>query len=174
VEENMTLGLNKRNVLALALTGCVLFGVSTHHATAADTALPEYRDNVMASLEGHVKAAGLIVNDKVPFWHHLPDHAVAIVGTSRGLLEVFPDKVKAADASQKNGKDKAGSPPFPMLAAQFNHEAARLVQLAPTGDKAAIKAQYEVMMKAYEAVVKATNEKSEEKGDSDTEEKADK
>lgn len=156
----MTLGLIRRNVLGLLLTGTLLVAVSLPHAVADDTSLSEYRETVMASIEGHVKAAGLIVDEKVAFAHHLADHAVAIVGTSRGLLEVFPEKAKAGEAERGNGKGTSDDPSFPMLASQFNLEAARLVQLAPTGDKAAIKTQYEAMTKIYEALVKAAGESS--------------
>jgi cytochrome c556 len=158
VEEDMTLGLFRRNALGLAVTGGLFLAASIYPAAAEETSLLDYRQNVMTSLEGHVKAAGLIVNEKVPFSHHLADHAVAIVGTSRGLLEVFADKAKKAEAGEKKDKNDADSPPFPVLAAQFNLEAARLVQITPTGDKGAIQAQYATMTKVYDALVKATGD----------------
>jgi len=135
-----------------------LFAVSTERAVAADKSVMEYRATVLSGLDAHIKAVGSIVDGKVAFVHHLPDHAVAIVGTSRGLLEIFPERIEKVASDKANAnKKKDAAVPFEALAVEFNLAAVRLVQVIPTGDKGAIKAHYAVLTKAYEALRKEAN-----------------
>ncbi len=147
----MKLGLVNRSLFMLVLAGVLLFAASTERAVAADKSVMEYRAAVLSGLDAHITAVGSIVDGKVAFVHHLPDHAVAIVGTSRGLLEIFPEKTASDKASAKK---KDAAVPFEALAVDFNLAAARLVQVIPTGDKGAIKAHYVELTKAHDALLK--------------------
>jgi cytochrome c556 len=162
----MKLGLVNRSLFGLVVASVLLFAVSTERAMAADKSVIEYRAAVLSGLDAHIKAVGSIVDGKVPFVHHLPDHAVAIVGTSRGLLEIFPERMeKAASDKASANKKKDAAVPFEALAVEFNLAAARLVQVIPTGDKGAIKAHYEALTKVHDALLKEASS-TEAKADS--------
>ena len=107
-------------------------------AETVDPGVKAYRAQVLVSLEAHMKAIGNIVEGEVPFWHHIPDHAVALVGSSRGLLEIFPDKAGGATKGA-NGKEGAGDEkptPFAMAAVKFNEQSARMVAMNNATDNA--------------------------------------
>ncbi len=140
-----------RRLLGVVLASLVLLVVPGMSAQAKNEAMASYRASIMQSLNGHVAAIGAIVDEKVAFRHHLLDHAVAIVGTSRGLLEIFPEKVKkkTAEKSKANGKKSKSSPSFEALATEFNLAAAHLVQVIPSGNKAAIKQHFAKLKTVY-------------------------
>jgi cytochrome c556 len=131
-------------------------------AQPVDPALKAYRGQVFAALDAHVQAIGDIVEGKVPLWHHIPDHAVAIVGSSRGLLEIHPEKT--APTPRKNGEDKVGEDgakppaptPFAAAAVKLNEQAAQMVQLSMSDQRDLVVRQYVVLKEAYDALRKQT------------------
>ena len=137
----------RRRVTALkTLAVLVWFGMLTASTMAQDKEIESYRSTVMSGIDAHMQSIKAITEGKVPFWHHLPDHAVAIVGTSRSLLEIFPDKM-----SKTNGDaaKREIMPSFKDAAMRFNGEAARLVQIIPSGNHDAVTAQSRVLAEAY-------------------------
>lgn len=126
-------------------------------AQPVDPALKAYRGQVFAALDAHLQAIGDIVEGKVPLWHHIPDHAVAIVGSSRGLLEIHPEKTGATP--RKNGEDSAKPPaptPYVAAAVKLNEQAARMVQLSMGDQRDLVARQYVVLKEAYDALRKQT------------------
>jgi len=127
-----------------------------------DPALKAYRGQVFAALDAHLQAIGDIVEGKVPFWHHIPDHAVAIVGSSRGLLEIHPEKTGATprkNGEDKNSEDGAKPPaatPFEVAAVKLNDQAAQMVQLSTGDQRDLVARQYVVLKEAYDALRKQT------------------
>lgn len=126
-------------------------------AMAQDEGLKAYRKTVMAALDAHMSAIAAVVDGKVKYWHHVPDHAVGIVGTSRALLELFPEKVGKAPGKEGEAAPKKDMNKFAMAAAQFNGEAAKLVQISMAGDPTRTTAQYKTLSKAYETLQSQTN-----------------
>ncbi len=151
----MRTGTVYQSTKGLSLAVALLLALSGTTALADEKQDAEYRTTVMSTIDGHVKAIGLIIDGKVSFTHHLVDHAVAVVGTSRGLLEIFPDASetkpdkKDTKAKEEEKEKEAESSPFDKVALEFNTAAARLVQVLPSGDQALIKSHYEVLKKAH-------------------------
>lgn len=115
-------------------------------------ALRAHRVHVLAATDAHMAALGDIATGKVALFHHAVDHAVAIVGSSRGLLELFPEKV--AGLAPRNGNagmtgDGARPTAFQSAAVTFNEQAARMVQLAMGGAHDPVARQFEVLREAY-------------------------
>jgi cytochrome c556 len=126
----------------------VSLGLTTGSTIAQEKKVVDnYRSSVMSGIDAHMQSIKAITEGKVPLWHHLPDHAVAIVGTSRSLLEIFPDKM-----SKTNGDaaKREIMPSFKDAAMRFNGEAARLVQIIPSGNRDAVTAQSKVLAEAYD------------------------
>ena len=137
----------------------VIFAMTPLGATLAqaDKELESYRSQVMTGMAANMQAIGMIVDGKVKFPEALggmllADLAVAIAGPSRSLLELFPDKMKAGTS----GGEGTIMPPFQEVAARFNGEAARLVQIVPSRNQDAIAAQYKTLDQAFQAVTKET------------------
>lgn len=144
-------------LVLLALTFVIPMGQVMAQPTDA---LRAHRSHVLAAMEAHMTALGDIVDGKVALTHHATDHAVAIVGTSRGLLELFPEKT--AGLPQKNGEvASAAAPPpatpFQTAAIKFNEQAARLVQMTMSSTRDAVGRQYVVLKDAYTALRKLTD-----------------
>jgi len=79
----------------------VSLGLTTGSTIAQEKKVVDnYRSTVMSGIDAHMQSIKAITEGKVPFWHHLPDHAVAIVGTSRSLLEIFPDKMSKTNGGE--------------------------------------------------------------------------
>ena len=136
-------------------------------AQPVDPALKAYRAQVFAAIDAHLQAIGDIVEGNVPLWHHIPDHAVAIVGSSRGLLEIHPEKTGATprkngedkDGEDKNGAEIAKPPaptPFVVAAVKLNEQAARMVQLSMGDQRDLVARQYIVLKESYDALRKQT------------------
>lgn len=147
--------VSKRRVLGLMLACSVPAIVVANGAHAEDKPAAAYRAAVTSSLDSHMKAVEKIVGGDVPYWHHLLDHAVAIVGISRGLLELFPEKsgATAAGGNAAAPKEETRSA-FVTAAAQFNADAAKLVQAAMTGQREGIASQFAALNRAYQALQK--------------------
>ena len=151
----------QRNVLGVLrtffLAAAVLTAGGGVMAQGVDDAQLAYRAHVLAALEAHIQAIGDVVDGKVAYWHHVPDHAVAIVGSSRGLIEVFPDKTGAAQGNSGGNGAKPSEPtPFVNAAVKFNEQAARMVQLAVNSQRDPITRQYAVLKDAYDLLRKQT------------------
>ena len=102
-----------------------------------------YRQVVMRSLDSHVRAIAAITTDKVAFWYQVGDHAVAISGMSRALLELFPHWTRPP---RGNTRALPGIwqdwPAFEAAALAFNKEAVQLVASVHSIDRQAIRAQF--------------------------------
>jgi hypothetical protein len=123
-------------------------------------ALRAHRGHVLAAMDAHMTALADIVSGKVALSHHAADHAVAIVGTSRGLLELFPEKVTGI--ALKNGDlgtaaAAHAATPFQTASIKLNEQAARMVQLAMSSTRDAVARQYDVLKEAYAALRKLTD-----------------
>jgi hypothetical protein len=141
---------NQHSLIALAVL--VSLGISTLSALAEEKTTPtkevaNYRSTVTSAIDAHMQLIKDIVEGKVPFWNQLADNAVAIVGMSRSLLEIFPDKLSKADLA---GAEPASA--FKKAAMRFNAEAAWLVQTIPYGNRDAVIAQYKKLSEAYDAL----------------------
>lgn len=119
---------------------------------AQDQQLVDYRKSVLSALDAHMNAVEAVVADKVKFRHHVSDHAIAIVGGSRSLLELFPEKVATASIKQDGAAPLKDTSPFVAAATQFNGEAARFVQALSTGDPDKVEAQFNSLNKAYKSL----------------------
>jgi cytochrome c556 len=144
----------------VAAIAVVIFAVTPLCAASAqiDKELESYRSQIMAGMASNMQAIGMIVTGKVQFPDAmgnmlLADLAVAIAGPSRSLLQLFPDKMKAASGG---GEGHQIMPPFQEVAARFNGEAARLVQIVPSRNQDAIAAQYKTLDEAFQALTKKT------------------
>jgi hypothetical protein len=138
----------------------VIFAVTPLGAALAqvDKQLESYRSQVLAGMAANMQAIGMIVTGKVQFPDAtgnmlLADLAVAIAGPSRSLLQLFPDKMKAASGGEEG---RQIMPPFQEVAARFNGEAAGLVQIVPSRNQDAIAAQYKKLDQAFQALTKET------------------
>ncbi len=142
---------NRPHWLAMVVL-ITMMSITTGNAMAQDSALKTYQDRVLAALDAHINAIGDIVDGRVPFQHHIADHAVAVVGSSRGLLETFPEK--AGRKSKANGGDESSTDKkptsFAVAAVKLNEHAALLVQLVTRSGPDPIKRQYGVLKEAYE------------------------
>jgi hypothetical protein len=152
------IGVLRALILAIGL----LTALGGAMAQPVDPALKAYRAQVLAALDAHLQAIGYIVEGKAPLWHHIPDHAVAIVGSSRGLLEIYPEKTGATprkNGEDKNGEDGAKPPaptPFADAAVKLNEQAAQMVQLSMGEERDLVARQYVVLKEAYDALRKQT------------------
>jgi cytochrome c556 len=138
----------------------IIFAVTPLGAALAqvEKQLESYRSQVMAGMAANMQAIGMIVTGKIQFPDAtgnmlLADLAVAIAGPSRSLLQLFPDKMKAASGGEEG---RQIMPPFQEVAARFNGEAAGLVQIVPSRNQDAIAAQYKKLDQAFQALTKET------------------
>ncbi len=139
-------------VRTLFIVCAFLMAVPSGNAMAQDQQLVEYRKSVLNALDAHMNAVEAVVADKVKFRHHVSDHAIAIVGGSRSLLELFPEKVTTAAIKKDDAVPMKDTSPFVAAATQFNGEAARFVQALSTGDPEKVEAQFGSLNKAYKSL----------------------
>lgn len=141
-------------LICFALGLCGLATAPAAAAAAEDEVanVIKYRQLVMKSLEAHMDATAAVVSGDVNYWHHVGEHAVAISGLSRGMLELFPHwtgpnkgDTRALPAVWKRWPD------FEAAAVRFNAEAARLVVSIGSIDRRAIGAQLAQVEKACTA-----------------------
>lgn len=149
-----------RSVCFVRAIAVVMFVMTPLSAAMAqvDMKLESYRSQVMAGLSANMHAIGMIVYGTVQFPDAmgnmlLADLAVAIAGPSRSLLQLYPDKMKAASGGEEG---RQIMPPFQEVAARFNGEAAGLVQIVPSRNADAIAAQYKKLDQAFQALTKET------------------
>lgn len=120
--------------LAPLLILAVLPGPEPGPPPSAAAAVVAYREAVMKSLSGHMKALGLIAAGQVGYAAHATLHASAIAEIARVLPELFPagsgpDRVKT-DALPAVWTDAAG---FAAAAARLQSESGRLDAAARAG-----------------------------------------
>ena len=155
--------MNRLNSLTMLRVLAVIISVvmSTIGVLGQDREIEAYRTNVMNGIDAHMQAIRAIVDGKVPFWHHLADHAVAISATSRELLNIFPDKMSKRESDEAKHQIM---PPFQEVAMRFNTEATHFLQVVPSGNRDAVAtqyavaaqyAQYKVLAEAYDALKEA-------------------
>lgn len=133
-------------VLALAVQ---FFDINAALAESSPAQIASYRQAVMKSMSQHMKAIDMILKGEVGFLHHVGDHAVAITGMSRGLIEVFPKGSDAAAAETRALPAIWAKPKeFQDRALAMNQAAARLVNAAMSGDRDAMANQAKALGQA--------------------------
>ncbi len=125
--------------------GATIFAVDGDDAAN----IVEYRQMIMQSLDKQMEAIRSIVEGKGEYWHQVGDHAVAISGMSRGMLEMYPHwtgpkkvETRALPAIWEKWQE------FQPAAVGFNQEAAQLVLAVGSIDRRAIDGQFDRLEKA--------------------------
>ena len=134
--------------MALALAG-VMAGLSASTAFAQGNAagVIQYRQKVMGAQSGHLGGIGQILKNKLDFTAHIPQHAQAISDLAKLLPDLFPDGTQKGktDALPEIWQDRDD---FKDKANALETEAAKLAQVARSGDASAIGAQVKKVGKA--------------------------
>ncbi|HMV68810.1 MAG TPA: cytochrome c [Myxococcota bacterium] len=120
-------------VLATSLAGA---------AEPAPTGVVAYREAGMKAIASHFKSLSMIAKGEVDRPQDAVGHATAIAAMARDLAAQFPagsgpDKVKTEARAEVWSKRAE----FEAAARAFEAETMKLVEVAVTGDKAAIQAQ---------------------------------
>ena len=103
----------------------------------------KYRQFVMKALDAHMEAVRSVVVGKADYWHQVGDHAVAISGMSRAMLQLFPHWTGPGKVKTEAMKTFwARWPDFQTAALRFNAEAAGLVTAVSSIDRRAIVGQF--------------------------------
>jgi cytochrome c556 len=136
---------------SLLLVG-VVAGAAAGAPASGPSAVVAYRDSVMKSLGGHMKALGLIAAGQVDYRAHAALHAAAIEGTARVLPSLFPagsgpDRVKT-EALAAVWTDAEG---FAAAAARLQAESAKLADAARNADPALLREEAKAVGKACSA-----------------------
>lgn len=103
----------------------------------------KYRQFVMKALEAHMEAVRSVVVGKADYWNQVGDHAVAISGMSRAMLQLFPHWTgphKVQTDALTTVWDRW--PDFQTAALRFNTEAAGLVNAVSSIDRRTIVGQF--------------------------------
>lgn len=158
----MKTGIALRGLMAIVLVCLMSVAFPAERIMAEDANITSYREHVMSALANHIEAIESIVEGKVGFAHHIPDHAVAIAGATRGLFEIYPEKLS------RSGNGAAAPAPrqpskFEATATQLNVLATRFVQAVATGDKNVITGEFKAVQQAYNAFLKEANASPEKK-----------
>ncbi|MDJ0949066.1 MAG: cytochrome c [Alphaproteobacteria bacterium] len=144
------------SIIGIALAIVVVPWTRTVHGQDPAANVIKYRQTVMKSLGAHMAAIGQIVKGEVGYTHHIMDHAVAISGMSRGLLEIFPPGTGPAAGETRALPDiweKWGE--FQGAALKLNQEAARLVSATGSIDSRLVQNQFAQLGKACGSCHKA-------------------
>ena len=134
--------------LALALAGVMAgLSASTAFAQGNSAGVIQYRQKVMGAISGHMGGIGQILKHKLDYQSHIAQHAQDISDLAKLLPELFPDgtqkgKTDALSEIWQNTDD------FKDKAHALETQAAKLAQVARSGDASAIGAQRKKVGKA--------------------------
>ncbi len=129
---------SKALVIALALTGGMLISTSL----SANEAQIKYRQSVMKANAGHIGAMFGILKGKAASAEHFAMHASALADLAKMTRNIFPKSSSKAGGETK-ALDAIWEKPdeFEKVLTVFETEAAKLAEVAKTGDMAAAGAQ---------------------------------
>lgn len=135
-----------RTLLTWGFAIMILLGVrgsDIRGAQAQDEAesVITYRQNVMKSQAGHFGAIGEVVKGQIPYQKHVAVHAAALHGTSKMILEMFPEGSGTGETRAKPEIWRQWSE-FEQAARHLEQESARLVEIAQSGDIKQITPQF--------------------------------
>ncbi len=137
-----------RKGFAVVLPAAVIcLGIAFARAQDAAEGIIKYRQNVMKSQAGHLGAISGVVKGQVPFKEHVAAHAAALNGTSRMILQLFPEGSGTGETRAKPEIWQQWNK-FKQAAQKLQDETAKLVQVADIGDLDQITTQFVVVGKA--------------------------
>ncbi|MGQ4809039.1 hypothetical protein NKDENANG_02435 [Candidatus Entotheonellaceae bacterium PAL068K] len=130
-------------LVTLVCLGFPLAGVQAQ----SDEGVIQYRQKVMQSNSANLGAIGHILKYKLPHQSHIVTHARELMMTSMLVGEAFKKEVTAGrtDSKPEIWKDWAK---FEEAAKAGEQESAKLVEVAQSGDMAAISAQMKKLLKS--------------------------
>lgn len=117
----------------MILLGVGGFGIGGTQAQDETERVIIYRQNVMKSQAGHFGAISEVVKGQIPYQKHVAVHAAALHGTSRMILEMFPEGSGTGETRAKPEIWRQWSK-FEQAARKLEQESARLVEIAQSGD----------------------------------------
>ncbi|MFQ5984945.1 MAG: c-type cytochrome [Alphaproteobacteria bacterium] len=106
-----------------------------------------YRQNVMKSQAAHITAIVGVVKGEVSFTGHVADHARGLASTARMIPDIFPEGSDVGDTRAKPEIWQQWDE-FTAAAKVLEETSTKLVEVAATGDVAAIGAQLQNVGKA--------------------------
>jgi len=133
--------MGKRGCAIMILAGAMGFVVGAARAQDQAEGVIQYRQNVMKSQAGHFGAISDVVKGQLPYGKHVAVHAAAIHGTSKMILEIFPEGSGAGETRAKPEIWQQWSK-FEQAAKKLEEESARLVEIARGGDISQITPQF--------------------------------
>ena len=137
----------KKGSAFVLAAGVICLGIGATRAQDAAEGIIKYRQNVMKSQAGHLGAISGVVKGQVPFKEHVAIHAAALNGTSRMILQLFPEGSGRGETRAKPEIWQQWSK-FEQAAQKLQDETAKLAQVANSGDLEQISAQFTVVGKA--------------------------
>lgn len=133
--------MGKRGCTIMILAGAMGFAAGAARAQDQPEGVIQYRQNVMKSQAGHFGAISDVVKGQMPHGKHVAVHAAAIHGTSKMILEIFPEGSGAGETRAKPEIWQQWSK-FEQAAKKLEEESARLVEIARGGDISQITPQF--------------------------------
>ncbi len=120
----------------------------------------KYRQTVMKSLGTHMGGIAAVVKGEVSFVGHVPGHAAGIAAISKMMVDMFP---KDSDFGVTRARPEIWTrwDDFVKAAKAMEVEAAKLVEVAGSGDRGAIGAQLGAVGKTCGGCHKPFREKKE-------------
>ena len=137
----------KRGSVVVLTVGAICLGITAGRAQDAAEGIIKYRRNVMKSHAAHIGAIGGIVKGQVPYTGHVAVHASALQGTSKLILQLFPEGSGIGETRAKPEIWQRWSE-FEQAAKRLQRETAKLVQIAESGDIKQITPQFIAVGKA--------------------------
>jgi cytochrome c556 len=131
----------KKLFYSIVIAGFMAAGVAGSAGAADDPAnVVKYRVNLMKAQTGHLRAIASVVKGEVSYGAHVKAHADAIKALSEMAGEVFP---KGSGVGESRAKPEIWQDWDKFLAVYgtYKAEAAKLAEVAGSGDLAAIGAQ---------------------------------
>jgi len=137
--------MNEEQYIRRRVRGCVMLvalAVPAVSAASEPGDIIKYRQNVMEGNGAHASAAEAIIQGKVEFKGHLPDHARALEAFTRNIPALFPPgsdtgaETRALEAIWKNRAD------FEKRAKDVETKAAAFAKAVASKDDAQIQASF--------------------------------
>ncbi|GAB4348808.1 MAG: cytochrome c [Gammaproteobacteria bacterium] len=148
MERRKALGLGM--VLSLAVAGT---------AIADSEGVIKYRQGVMKSLAGHMGAMAMIVRGKVDYGANLGEHARGLHALTRMVPALFPE---GSDFGETGALPEIWKKPddFRSKAEAAEQAAARLAEVAASGDRSAVGAAFKEVGKSCKGCHESYREKN--------------
>lgn len=144
----------KKGPVVILAAGIICLGIATAQARDAAKGIIKYRRNVMKSHAAHIGAISSVVKGQVPYVDHVAVHASALQGTSKLILQLFPEGSGTGETRAKPEIWQQWSE-FEQAAKRLQKETAKLVQLAESEDIKQMTPQFIAVGKACSGCHKA-------------------